>query len=185
VVPHARTRALSAIELKALLVALGLACHPAAGPVPEPAHCEPSVPAAAQHPLALRPSDLAGNYQLIRVHTQPTPGVRSAGLLHLAPLDSAAKAAAVGGPIPDLTGWVEPERDQERVEAALAGEHLRLGGPGEPGVQHLTITAVAPDGFWGWWRARTDIAAFGEYKDGRLAPEPAGYFCALRRGSSR
>jgi hypothetical protein len=181
----ARARAFSGIHPKAVLSAFVLACHPAADPAPEPSSCGPSVPPTAQHPLALPPGDLAGDYQLIQVHTQPKAGVRASGLLHLAPLDSATKAAAVGGPIPDLTGWLEPGSGQERDQVALAGEHVRLGGAGEPGVQHLTITAVAPDGFWGWWRARNDLEMAVEPDARGVAPEPAGYFCALRRGSTR
>jgi hypothetical protein len=87
--------------------------------------------------------------------------------------------------MPDLSGWLEREGDEARKQVALAGEHIRVGEGGEPGVQHLTITAVAPEGFWGWWRARNDVDVAADAEARRAAPEPAGYFCALRRDSAR
>jgi hypothetical protein len=172
--------------LGALLMA---ACHPAATPAPASGRCEPTVPPAAQHPIATRTASLAGHYDLIQVQTQPAGGVVMAARLHLAPLDSVSRAAAAGGAVRDLTGSLERERGArgEVVEAVLAGQHLRLGRPGDPDdvVQHLTITAVAPDGFWGWWKADRGIAVAADPGTGRVAPDPAGYFCALRRDPAR
>lgn len=162
------------------------ACGPAAAPAPEPLSCAPVVPVTAQHPMATRPAALAGTYQLIRVHSQPNGGVAVSGLLHLMPLDSSSRAAAVGGPVRDLTGWLDSAhgaREQEPV--VLAGEHLRIGRTGEPGAQHLTITAVAPNGFWGWWQADRSGAVETDPSTGRVYPDPAGYFCALRRDTGR
>lgn len=175
------------MKLTTALGALALAaCGPAAAPAPEPARCGPSVPPTAQHPITIRPTSLAGEYQLIQVHSQPIGGVVTSAILLLAPLDSAAKAAAVGGPVRELTGWLESDgRAGERVPVVLAGEHLRIGRVGGQGAQQLTITAVAPDGFWGWWKAEPGMIVQMEPDTRRVVPVPAGYFCALRRGSAR
>src|SRR3954469_15351345 len=85
-----------------------VACHHgAAAPVSEPARCGPMVPSTAQHPLATPPSALAGDYDLIQVRTQPNAGETSSGRLHLMPLDSTAKAAALGGAARQLIGWLD------------------------------------------------------------------------------
>lgn len=175
------------MKLTIAVGALALAaCGPAAAPAPEPLSCTPIVPVTAQHPIATRPAALAGTYHLIRVHSQPNSGVIVSGLLHLAPLDSSSRAAAVGGPVRDLAGTLDlADGTREPVPAILAGEHLRIGRVGEPGAQHLTITAVAPNGFWGWWTTDRGGGIDNDPATGRVNPDPAGYFCALRRGESR
>jgi hypothetical protein len=181
----------------ALVLALA-ACGPAASSPPEPARCGPGVPATAQHPLALRPAELAGDYDLIQVQSQPTSGLKTAGRLHLSPLDSVAKAAVVGGAVRDLIGWLDltegdsiwrsivGSRDAARPGAVLAGQHLRLGRADYPDgmVYNLTITAVSPEGFWGWWKADGGMALATEPGTRRVIPDPAGYFCALRAPGS-
>lgn len=178
-----------AIGLSAAALA---ACH---GPAlaPEPARCAPGVPATAQHPIATKTAALAGDYELIQVRTQPAPTVTT-GRLHLAPLDSSARAGAVGGAVRDLIGWLEPvggdpawrsivaSRNPSQPGVVLAGQHLRLGRAGdlEGYREHLTITAVAPEGFWGWWKAEQGLSVSSEPDMGRVLPDPAGYFCALR-----
>jgi hypothetical protein len=174
-----------ATALGALMLA---ACHPTASRAPEPARCGPSVPGTAQHPITLRPLSLAGEYELIQVQTQPRSGTITSGRLHLAPLDSAAKAAAVGGPVRDLVGRLESASGTRKdVEAVLAGQRLRLGPPrpADGAVEHLTITAVAPEGFWGWWKSEQGVAVVTEPGTGRVVPDPAGYFCALRPPATR
>ena len=168
-----------------------LACHRAA-PAPEPARCGPNVPRSAQHPLAARPAALAGDYDLIQVRTQPVGGETSSGRLHLVPLDSAARAMAVGGAVRDLTGWLEPaagdsawrsnvgSRDPTHPGVVLAGDHLRLGQASPDGYsEHLTITAVSPEGFWGWWKAEPGFEVTMD-AESRALPDPAGYSCALK-----
>src|SRR5688572_21560747 len=95
-----------------LTTALGIcaiaACQPAPGSTPAPSRCGPGVPANAQHPMATKPADLAGDYELIQVETQPRAGSANSGRLHLAPLDSTARAGAVGGAVRDLIGWLDP-----------------------------------------------------------------------------
>lgn len=146
----------------------------------------------------MRPTELAGDYHLIQVQSQPTSGAELSGSLHLATLDSAAKAASAGGAVRDLIGWLDltggdsiwqrvvGSRDAARPGAVLAGQHLRLGRSEYPdGVSHhLTITAVSSNGFWGWWKADRGIAVTTEPNTRRLVPDPAGYFCALRRPRS-
>ena len=168
------------------------ACHRAAPTAPEPTRCGPNVPRSAQHPLSSRAAALAGDYDLIQVRTQPVGGETSSGRLHLVPLDSAARAMAVGGAVRDLTGWLEPtagdsawrssvgSRDPMHPGVVLAGDHLRLGQASPDGYrENLTITAVSPEGFWGWWKAEPgfDVTMDAE---SRVLPDPAGYFCALR-----
>jgi hypothetical protein len=164
--------------------------------MPRPEQCRPGVPPHAEHPIATRPSLLAGDYELFQVQTQPHAGVVTSGRLHLEPLDSAARAGAVGGPARDLVGRLEPHGkyggqraalargEQAHARAVLAGDHLVLGAVGslEGYVEHLTITAVAPEGFWGWWKAESamELAAGDQ---GRILPDPAGYFCAVRVSS--
>ena len=168
-----------------------LSCHRAA-PAPEPARCGPNVPRSAQHPLAARPAALAGDYDLIQVRTQPVGGETSSGRLHLAPLDSAARAMAVGGAVRDLTGWLEPaagdsawrsnvgSRDPTHPGVVLAGDHLRLGQASPDGyTERLTITAVSPEGLWGWWKAEPGFEVTMDAQN-RVLPDPAGYFCALK-----
>jgi hypothetical protein len=142
----------------------------------------------------MRSADLAGDYDLIQVQTQPTSGSRTAGRLHLSPLDSVAKAAVAGGAVRDLIGWLDltegdsiwasavGSRDVARPGVLLAGQHLRLGRADYPDgmAHHLTITAASPDGFWGWWKADRGIGVTTEPNTRRVLPDPAGYFCALR-----
>ena len=111
-------------------------------------------------------------------------------------MDSASKAGAVGGAVRDLVGWLDLDggdaewravvasRDPEHPGAVLTGQHLRLGQPGQlDGLIHiLTLTAVAPEGFWGWWRADPGVGVITESGTDRVLPDPAGYFCALRTG---
>jgi hypothetical protein len=169
-----------------------LACHPAAPTAPQPARCGPNVPRSAQHPLAARPAALAGDYDLIQVRTQPVGGETSSGRLHLVPLDSAASAMAVGGAVRDLTGWLEPaagdsawrsnvgSRDPTHPGVVLAGDHLRLGQASPDWYsEHLMITAVSPEGFWGWWKAEPGFEVTMD-AESRALPDPAGYFCALK-----
>jgi hypothetical protein len=182
-------RRVSAISLLVLA-----ACQRTATPAPGPARCGPAVPQTAMHPIALRPSLLAGDYELIQVMSQPTSGAVASGHLHLAPLDSVTKAGAMGDAVRDLIGWLEPvagdaawrsavsSQDPDSPGAVLTGQHLRLGQPGNPNalVHILTITAVSPEGFWGWWRADPGVAVRTEPGTDRVLPDPAGYFCALR-----
>lgn len=183
---------LSLVNLKivAVIGALVLAgCSAAPSPAPEPARCPPRVPETAQHPIAIRASSLAGEYDLIQVQSQPASGVVTTGRLYLAPLDSSARAGAVGGPTRDLIGRLELHRStgKESLEAVLAGPHLRLGHPayGDGVIQNLTITAVAPEGFWGWWKSDRGVGVVTEPGTGRVVPDHAGYFCALRRDVGR
>jgi hypothetical protein len=171
-----------------------LGCHSSLTPSPE--RCRPAVPASAQHPISARAGTLAGDYQLIQVQTQPKAGKTSGGRLHLAPLDSVSRAHAVGGAVRDLVGWLETiqgdttwrpnagSRDPNRPGAVLAGDHLRLGewGAAEAHAEHLMITAVSPDGFWGWWKAEPGWDVNLDQGSQRILPDPAGYFCALRSG---
>jgi hypothetical protein len=150
------------------------------------------VPETAQHPLATPVAALAGEYDLIQVQTQPN-GSTSVGRLHLARPDSAARAGAIGSSMRDLVGWYEGE-DDSRIHASsrnshelgvvLAGSHLRLGGTGGGQSQiqsrNLTITAVAPEGFWGWWQTQPGLRVERESPSRRVLPDPAGYFCAFR-----
>ncbi|MFL5401250.1 MAG: hypothetical protein ACJ8BF_00340 [Gemmatimonadales bacterium] len=170
-----------------------LACHAGSTPSPEPARCSPDVPPNAEHPISRRTSMLAGDYELIQVRTQPTHGV-SSGRLHLALLDSTARAGALGGATRDLTGWLDPlsgdhsshpdanSHDPRFPGAVLAGNHLLLGRSRgvDSHVEELTITAVAVEGFWGWWKAERGWEMTVETKTNRVLPDPAGYFCALR-----
>jgi hypothetical protein len=134
------------------------------------------------------PLALAGDYELVQVETQPSGGRVITGRLHLAPLDSAARAGASGGPVRDLVGWVErAEADSlassRKPRVVLAGQHLIVAQAGyaEGGAHNLEITAVAPEGFWGWWKADRGLA-LTETQTRRVLPDPAGYFCALRLG---
>jgi hypothetical protein len=134
------------------------------------------------------PLALAGDYQLIQVQTQPSGGRTISGRLHLAPLDSAARAGASGGPVRDLVGWLElTEPDSltssRKPRAVLAGQHLIIdrAGYAEGGAHNLEITAVAPEGLWGWWKANRGLA-LTETQTRRVLPDPAGYFCAFRLG---
>jgi hypothetical protein len=152
------------------------------------------VPAGALHPMTARAGALAGDYELIQVRTQPVAGLIQRARLHLAPLDSAARAGRVGGPARDLIGWLDPtgedsptppearSRDPSNPGAVLVGDHLRLGQTGavDAHVEQLTITAVAPDGFWGWWKSEPGWEVAVESGSRRILPDPAGYFCALR-----
>lgn len=178
----------------ALAIVLTAACHRASGSTPVPTRCEPGVPPTAQHPIGTRARELAGDYDLIQVQTQPVPGLVGTGRLHLAPLDSAARAGAVGGAARDLVGWLVPgrrdkttwadatSRDPNRPGALLAGDHLVLGNIGLTYgyTERLTITAVAPEGFWGWWQAQPGVEMSTDPATRRPRPDPAGYFCALR-----
>ena len=181
----------------AILALTWSACGPAAGDPPEPARCGPAVPATAQHPLVTTPGELAGDYELILVQSQPAGGSVIQGHLHLSPLDSATRAAGAGGPVRDLIGWLDPasgdsswrslvaSRDAGRPGVVLAGQHLWLGRSNYPDrmAHHLTITAIAPEGFWGWWKANSGFAVTADPGSRRVLPDPAGYFCALRRPS--
>ena len=175
-----------------------LACHRGAPSAPDPARCGPNVPPTAQHPITSRAAALTGDYDLIQVRTQPVGGEASSGRLHLMPLDSAARAMAVGGAVRDLTGWLElavgdsawrsdvGSRDPKHPGVVLAGDHLRLGPATLDGYsEHLTITAVSPQGFWGWWKAEPGFEVTIDDEARRMLSDPAGYFCALRAKPER
>jgi hypothetical protein len=175
----------------AALAIMGCHPHPSAAP---PEECGPAVPETAQHPVAIPDADLAGDYRLVQVRTQPAPSVTTSGRLHLMPVDSATRATSVGGAVRDLVGWLDPidgdsrwraeagSRDPAHPGAVLAGSHLRLGQSGalDAYVEHLTITAVSRDGFWGWWKAEPGFELALDSASGRRLPDPAGFFCALR-----
>jgi hypothetical protein len=174
-----------------------LACHPSPPVRPGPSQCSPDVPSNAEHPIATRTTSLAGDYTLIQIRTQPTHSL-SSGRLHLAPLDSTARAGGVGGAVRDLVGWLQPtegdsssrpdasSRDPRHPGAVLAGQHLLLGQSNtlDGHFEQLTITAVAPQGFWGWWKAEPGWEVT-ETETQRVVPDPAGYFCALRVAQER
>jgi hypothetical protein len=144
--------------------------------------------------MAFPAAALAGDYRLVEVRTQPSPGSARSGRLHLFPVDSATRAASVGGAVRDLIGWFDPadgdsasrvqagSRDPEHPGAVLAGSHLRLGQAGtlDAYVDNLTITAVSEDGFWGWWKEEPGLEVAVDRNSGRRLPDPAGFFCALR-----
>jgi hypothetical protein len=170
----------------ALGMLLAAACAPQSSELPAPSRCGPNVPETAQHPLSVAPLALAGDYELIQVQTQPGGGRTTTTRLHLEPLDSAARARASGGPVRDLVGWLEPgKRDSltcsQKPRVVLAGHHLVVAHAeyAEGGAHNLEITAVAPEGLWGWWKADRRLA-LTETQSGRVLPDPAGYFCALR-----
>jgi hypothetical protein len=186
------TRRATTLSL-ALNASLLAGCGPGT-PAPAPERCAPAVPSTAQHPITRPAGSLAGDYELVQVQTQPTAGLMTAGRLHLAVPDSAARAGAVGGAARDLIGWLETiqgdsawhpgagSRDPNNPGAVLAGNHLRLGRFGDVNAhsEHLSITAIAPEGFWGWWKAEPGMEVTLEARTGRVLPDPAGYFCALR-----
>ena len=166
------------------------ACHSPSRSTPDPSRCGPTVPETAQHPLATPAAALAGDYDLIQVQTQPN-GSTATGRLHLAPPDSAGRAGAIGGLMRDLVGWFEgaddlriqaSSRDSRHPGVVLAGSHLRLGDTdgGQAMSRNLTITAVASQGFWGWWQAQPGFRVERESASQRMMPDPAGYFCAFR-----
>lgn len=175
------------------LIAILAACHPGV-PTIAPDRCGPAVPKNAQHPVARRAIALAGVYELIQVRSQPEAGLTTVSRLHLTRPDSSARAGAIGGAVRDLIGWVETlegdstwhpgagSRDPAQPGAVLAGDHLRLGQPGalDAHIEHLTLTAVAPGGFWGWWKAEPGWEISVDSTSKRILPDPAGYFCALR-----
>jgi hypothetical protein len=94
----------------------------------------------------------------------------------------------------NLIGWLElttgdsawraevGSRDPLHPGVVLTGEHLRLGSAVgvESRVEHLTITAVGAQGFWGWWKAEPGLELQRDTRAGEALPDPAGYFCALR-----
>ena len=167
---------------------IATACAPRSGALPSPSRCGPNVPETAQHPISVAPLALAGDYELIQVETQPSGGRITTGRLHLAPLDSAARAGASGRPVRDLIGWLERTEDDSltssrKPRVVLAGQHLIIAQAAyaEGGAHNLEITAVAPEGFWGWWKADRGLA-LTETQSRRVLPDPAGYFCARRLG---
>src|SRR5215217_7599609 len=152
---------------------------------PHRVRCDPYVPRSAQHPIASRVATLAGDYDLVQVRTQPDGGKTSQGRLHLVPLDSAARAMAVGGAVRDLIGWLDlphgdsgwlaevGSRDATRPGVVLAGDHLRLGLARLDGYsEQLTITAVSPAGFWGWWKAEPGLGVPTSGRADRVLPDP-------------
>lgn len=180
-------------RLSPLGLLLAAACHHAATSGPKPVPCSPAVPRTAMHPIAMRPAELAGDYELVQVQTQPNDGAVTIWRLHLAPLDSATKVGVVGGAVRDLVGRLEllksdsarrsePATDRGGPGAVLAGENMRIGHIQLPDgwTDNLKITAVSKDGFWGWWQAARGLAVMTDPGSGRVLPDAAGYFCALR-----
>lgn len=172
----------------ALGMVIAAACAPQSREPLAPSRCGPSVPETAQHPISVAPLALAGDYELIQVQTQPSGGRVFEGRLHLAPLDSTARAGASGGAVRDLVGWLERTEDDaltgsRKPGVVLARHHLIVdqAGYADGGAHNLEITAVAPEGLWGWWKADRGLA-LSETRSRRVLPDPAGYFCALRLG---
>jgi hypothetical protein len=94
----------------------------------------------------------------------------------------------------DEIGWFDPERadsawrrivgshDPLNPGVSVRRESMRIGmqealdGRGDD----FTITAVSQAGFWGWWMTDLGIGVAIDTQHGRLIPNPAGYFCAIR-----
>jgi hypothetical protein len=136
---------------------------------------------------------LVGDFVLVQVATQPAGERAITGRLHLARPDTTT-------PLPpfrrwaDLIGWFDspdarPEwravtnsRDPLNPGATVdnfvlrIGQHYMLDGSSD----NLWITAIAPGGFWGWWKSDLGFALTLDTLAHRVVPDPAGYFCARR-----
>jgi hypothetical protein len=107
----------------------------------------------------------------------------------LFPVDSATRARAGErrlGHTPrrdlQLVGRDFSSRQRPPVSAEWDDGILYLGCrdcfDGSP--DKLTIGAVSEDGFWGWWVNEQSGTVRAVDRHGKLAPDPAGYFCARR-----
>jgi hypothetical protein len=193
-----RRSAASAIALGALLLAAACA-HGRVDSV-KVAECPYAVPPDAARVISRSLEELAGDYKLIQITWQPAPPVLSRGRLHLEVPDSAWREVPCGaGKLTrDLIGWYRPEHTDRRgwrriVEstdpaepgAVLRGWRLTIGQHCvmDGSSDNFVITAVSPRGFWGYWAQDLGIAMVMDSATGRIVPNAAGFFCALREGA--
>ena len=154
---------------------------------PAPAECPVAVPTTATRVSLDSLSRLAGDYELIQVSWQPGPPSVTRGRLHLAVPDSGEREVPCGLRTMrrDLVGWYQ--RDDmaalARIGAVLDGHGVWIGSfcGFDGGGDVLTITAVSPHGFWGSWQSDLGIAILIDTVTHTLMPDPAGFFCALRK----
>jgi len=181
-------------------VVLVIACAPSLSDPVHPLECPLSVPDNAARPFAEALRNLPGDYRLIQVSWQPAPPRVGRGYLHLEVPDSLGRQApcGFGRSKRDLIGWYRPDdstqiewrqilesRDPKSPGVVVRGASLRVGqqecvmdGAGD----NLQITAVAHQGFWGYWVQDMGIAALMDTVTHRVVPVAAGFFCALREG---
>jgi hypothetical protein len=144
---------------------------------------------------------LAGDYDLIEISSQPAPRLLMHARLHLEvpPPDSAPAAPSrLWSRRAELTGWLDPAGTVEEGRGPIAVDTARANvsgrgaelfitnaeGPGETGLEVLTITAVSSRGFWGHWDSDAGIVVEVDSRTGLVLPPRLGFFCARRRGGS-
>jgi hypothetical protein len=170
--------------LALLLIAV---CVSAQIPAPAPAECRIAVPPTATRVNLDSLSRLAGDYELIQVSWQPAPPSVTRGHLHLAVPDSGQREVPCGLRTMrrDLVGWYQREgvAASARMSAVLDGRGVWIGSfcGFDGGGDVLAITAVSPHGFWGSWQSDLGIAVLIDTATHTLMPDPAGFFCALRK----
>ncbi len=173
----------------ALLIISACAAPRLAAPAPAsaPADCPIAVPSTATRVMPDSLARLAGDYALIQVSWQPGPPSVTRGLLHLAVPDSGQREVPCGLRTMrrDLVGWYQQDgvAASARIHAVLDGRGVWIGSfcAFDGGGDILGITAVSPHGFWGSWRSDLGIAVLIDTVTHTLMPDPAGFFCALRK----
>ena len=154
---------------------------------PAPAECPIAVPPTATRVSLDSLSRLAGDYELIQVSWQPGPPSVTRGHLHLVVPDSGQREVPCGLRTMrrDLVGWYHRDDTpaSARISAVLDGWGVWIGSfcGCDGGGDVLAITAVSPQGLWGSWQSDLGIAVAIDAKTHTLLPDPAGFFCALRR----
>ena len=166
-----------------------LSCATPSARAVAPEDCPLEVPANAATPDPDLLAGLVGDYDLVQRVWQPLPATWR-GTLHL----QRSASARVCNIVTTLVGWYESptqsdvskaisgSRDPDRPGAMLRGERLRIGAncAYDGSGTDFTITAIAPTGFWGYWVSDPGIAMTVDTLTGRVVPDAAGFFCAIR-----
>ena len=140
---------------------------------------------------------LGGDYELIQITWQPVPAIVTRGHLHLEVPDSLWREVPCGfrKARRDLIGWYRSgdttasawralleSRDPARPGVVVRGATIRIGQHCvlDGGDDDLVITAVAPQGFWGYWTQDLGIGVLLDTVTHGILPNPTGFFCAIR-----
>ncbi len=133
---------------------------------------------------------LVGDFTLLQVTTSDGSGRVSRTRLTLAATDSASRLHAIERSIGHM-----PRRDLQlvgtwqwssgrppiRIEMDAGTLYLGCRDCTDASPDHLSVTTITPQGFSGTWIDFQTGLGYAVDDEGRRLPDPAGYFCAVRR----
>ena len=182
---------MESVSVRSLLAVLLLAVGCASlGPLRSTGGCSETAPVDAEPATADQIPSLTGRFSLVQVTTslpgEGKPAFRSQLELHrpdTATVSTMMFQRALGQPKDlRLVGSERWSQDHPPEPAEWDAGTLFIGCRNcfDASPTHYRITAISPRGFWGSWIDYQTGTVHVIGKDGKVAPNPAGYFCATR-----